>query len=322
MSATSRKAHPRSRGENSVADTEIATHRGSSPLTRGKLPGENDSRAWAGLIPAHAGKTITWLAQLITSWAHPRSRGENVRRAQYPPPTGGSSPLTRGKPSVFPCTGHQCGLIPAHAGKTSSRQSCNCQASAHPRSRGENSKTCVACLSLGGSSPLTRGKQVGAGFRRSRGRLIPAHAGKTARVTRLHRHQRAHPRSRGENGFARLEGGGVRGSSPLTRGKPPPSGRYQAVPRLIPAHAGKTTPARCASEGPGAHPRSRGENCSSSTHTRSGRGSSPLTRGKRVDRRSPISCPRLIPAHAGKTGHVRLRHAGDPAHPRSRGENG
>ena len=97
LSATSRKAHPRSRGENSVADTEIATHRGSSPLTRGKLPGENDSRAWAGLIPAHAGKTITWLAQLITSWAHPRSRGENVRRAQYPPPTGGSSPLTRGK---------------------------------------------------------------------------------------------------------------------------------------------------------------------------------------------------------------------------------
>ena len=295
----------------------------------------------------------------------------------------GSSPLTRGKPSVFPCTGHQCGLIPAHAGKTSSRQSCNCQASAHPRSRGENSKTCVACLSLGGSSPLTRGKHLpahgvpphaglipahagktgGGGVSpverpahpRSRGEnlgvpcrlraiagsspltrgkpragprrrrasgLIPAHAGKTARVTRLHRHQRAHPRSRGENGFARLEGGGVRGSSPLTRGKPPPSGRYQAVPRLIPAHAGKTTPARCASEGPGAHPRSRGENCSSSTHTRSGRGSSPLTRGKRVDRRSPISCPRLIPAHAGKTPPSPVHTSNASAHPRSRGENG
>ena len=174
---------------------------------------------------------------------------------------------------------------------------------------------------IAGSSPLTRGKPRAGPRRRRASGLIPAHAGKTARVTRLHRHQRAHPRSRGENGFARLEGGGVRGSSPLTRGKPPPSGRYQAVPRLIPAHAGKTTPARCASEGPGAHPRSRGENCSSSTHTRSGRGSSPLTRGKRVDRRSPISCPRLIPAHAGKTVIVLDIVLPFAAHPRSRGEN-
>ena len=193
---------------------------------------------------------------------------------------------------------------------------------AHPRSRGENLIPTVMQLSSVGSSPLTRGKlEDMCGVSLSRG-LIPAHAGKTPTGARGPASCRAHPRSRGENRWGRGFAGREAGSSPLTRGKPPPSGRYQAVPRLIPAHAGKTTPARCASEGPGAHPRSRGENCSSSTHTRSGRGSSPLTRGKRVDRRSPISCPRLIPAHAGKTGHVRLRHAGDPAHPRSRGENG
>ena len=53
---------------------------GSSPLTRGKPCGSVFHHRDGGLIPAHAGKTITLLAQLITSWAHPRSRGENCWR--------------------------------------------------------------------------------------------------------------------------------------------------------------------------------------------------------------------------------------------------
>ena len=253
--------------------------------------------------------------------AHPRSRGENSKTCVACLSLGGSSPLTRGKHLPAHGVPPHAGLIPAHAGKTGGGGVSPVERPAHPRSRGENLGVPCRLRAIAGSSPLTRGKPRAGPRRRRASGLIPAHAGKTARVTRLHRHQRAHPRSRGENGFARLEGGGVRGSSPLTRGKPPPSGRYQAVPRLIPAHAGKTTPARCASEGPGAHPRSRGENCSSSTHTRSGRGSSPLTRGKRVDRRSPISCPRLIPAHAGKTVSRACRALVHAAHPRSRGEN-
>ena len=71
-------------------------------------------------------------------------------------------------------------------------------------------------------------------------------------------------------------------------------------------------------------------------------GSSPLTRGKRIDLLPPVHSPRLIPAHAGKTLRARIRvpvlprlipaHAGKTgvvgpslgvgtAHPRSRGEN-
>ena len=50
-------------------------------------------------------------------------------------------------------------------------------------------------------------------------------------------------------------------------------------------------------------------------------GSSPLTRGKLQGPLRRGRQGRLIPAHAGKTGRVRLRLAGDPAHPRSRGEN-
>ena len=53
----SRRAHPRSRGENGehVAVDEDAG--GSSPLTRGKPRGQPQPRHGNRLIPAHAGKT-------------------------------------------------------------------------------------------------------------------------------------------------------------------------------------------------------------------------------------------------------------------------
>ena len=50
-------------------------------------------------------------------------------------------------------------------------------------------------------------------------------------------------------------------------------------------------------------------------------GSSPLTRGKRVERDDCLALQRLIPAHAGKTLGDPRRTPGRPAHPRSRGEN-
>ena len=71
--------------------------------------------------------------------------------------------------------------------------------------------------------------------------------------------------------------------------------------RLIPAHAGKTWKASRAYCRAWAHPRSRGENEPITVATAPKRGSSPLTRGKRIERiRNRRPC-RLIPAHAGKT---------------------
>ena len=51
------------------------------------------------------------------------------------------------------------------------------------------------------------------------------------------------------------------------------------------------------------------------------RGSSPLTRGKRVGSLNDLSQIRLIPAHAGKTAFHARRRPVRQAHPRSRGEN-
>ena len=50
----------------------------------------------------------------------------------------GSSPLTRGKPPAWEARHTACGLIPAHAGKTSTMRPVIEVPRAHPRSRGEN----------------------------------------------------------------------------------------------------------------------------------------------------------------------------------------
>ena len=75
----------------------------------------------------------------------------------------------------------------------------------------------------------------------------------------------------------------MRGSSPLTRGKPCTYRSPAFRSRLIPAHAGKTSTYSHTRAHPRAHPRSRGENLSRIRASSSVTGSSPLTRGKRHD---------------------------------------
>ena len=90
-------AHPRSRGENCTDSSTGPASLGSSPLTRGKRLATCRCQKHLGLIPAHAGKTVTIGDALPRPSAHPRSRGENKggnRNNEY---DSGSSPLTRGK---------------------------------------------------------------------------------------------------------------------------------------------------------------------------------------------------------------------------------
>ena len=218
---------------------------------------------------------------VATLTAHPRSRGENTYRRTGSQLMPGSSPLTRGKLHHPDSILFMSRLIPAHAGKTTI-----------PRKMVSNDS---------GSSPLTRGKLHQRPVRARPSRLIPAHAGKTLRQLIQGLHQRAHPRSRGENLIpldVELESGG---SSPLTRGKPGVALRA-ALP--VPAH-----------------PRSRGENTAILNGSAAIDGSSPLTRGKHRRQGTPLGLSGLIPAHAGKTAPRYLLVICFPAHPRSRGEN-
>ena len=255
-----RWAHPRSRGENQVLRTAGGGVAGSSPLTRGKQVPEAGIHGDPGLIPAHAGKTDHHVGSVRSLRAHPRSRGENAQTTHVISRLGGSSPLTRGKPIQSELRVANGGLIPAHAGKTPSACYGGSSAPAHPRSRGENPIRTRASALVTGSSPLTRGKRCFCPSGTRQGGLIPAHAGKTSSRPPAGAAGRAHPRSRGENFFVHLGVGAVVGSSPLTRGKLADGTVIVAGNGLIPAHAGKTTPASRRSRWRRAHPRSRGEN--------------------------------------------------------------
>ena len=172
---------------------------GSSPLTRGKPLPDPDSPLTMRLIPAHVGKTAGLPQGPDRGWAHPRSRGENGHCVPDFEAGVGSSPLTRGKLVQGYITGALGGLIPAHAGKTEPYRTPNPADQAHPRSRGENTLGSALAHQPPGSSPLTPGKPPPRAVRGADLRLIPAHAGKTARSLGVLGRRGAHPRSRGEN---------------------------------------------------------------------------------------------------------------------------
>ena len=274
---------------------------GSSPLTRGKPTHSLADPHARGLIPAHAGKTTGGEGEPEGRGAHPRSRGENHRRATRNGIAGGSSPLTRGKRS-------------SSVGTSST-------AEAHPRSRGENGSAELHVKEDAGSSPLTRGKRADVLLRLHELGLIPAHAGKTEKWNPMGSAQPAHPRSRGENLSSDSSTFFRTGSSPLTRGKLTDGRAEHFLRGLIPAHAGKTTRGSGACSTGTAHPRSRGENAELHRRCASRRGSSPLTRGKHRRSDGEHLGPGLIPAHAGKTVGLGPPFRSAAAHPRSRGEN-
>ena len=153
-----KRAHPRSRGENSWDATQQVQGSGASPLTRGKPKPTSARSPRTGRIPAHAGKTAPTSKSSTQHRAHPRSRGENPRLVPVSRCTDGASPLTRGK--LLRCGGlrRTRRRIPAHAGKTPARRRWRAGLRAHPRSRGENASMRMDVSSELGASPLTRGK--------------------------------------------------------------------------------------------------------------------------------------------------------------------
>ena len=111
---------------------------GSSPLTRGKRGVAIFGNSKIGLIPTHAGKTEPDHLVFCVAQAHPHSRGENAQKLQQFKDDTGSSPLTRGKQAYARRRPPPLGLIPTHAGKTTTTAFSASATWAHPHSRGEN----------------------------------------------------------------------------------------------------------------------------------------------------------------------------------------
>ena len=85
------------------------------------------------------------------------------------------------------------------------------------------------------------------------------------------------------------------------RGKRRPTPAGERALRIIPAHAGQTSPVASASGAPADHPRACGANQQRAGEAQLACGSSPRMRGKRHGPVRMYVDGRIIPAHAGQT---------------------
>ena len=151
----------------------------------------------------------------------------------------------------------------------------------HPRIRGEHADGVLTRMSIGGSSPHTRGAPVADPGSRTLYRIIPAYAGSTLPLTVARGAAQDHPRIRGEHASCVADMDFAVGSSPHTRGAPQPHQGRDAERRIIPAYAGSTKPSTPDARTGGDHPRIRGEHEAKLILDCPAVGSSPHTRGAR-----------------------------------------
>ena len=129
--------HPRSRGEYYLPDEFSVFNNGSSPLSRGIRRLGQVSHRHGRIIPALAGNTPYLRSKSGVAKDHPRSRGEYCNRKLHSLECSGSSPLSRGIPSMGGSSSTCGGIIPALAGNTGTPGPFQGLERDHPRSRGE-----------------------------------------------------------------------------------------------------------------------------------------------------------------------------------------
>ena len=191
---------------------------GSSPRVRGKVILGTLRKNLLGIIPACAGKSVSWHACPMRLEDHPRVCGE--------------------KPGIWDVRQIDRGIIPACAGKSKDRTFDLDTWKDHPRVCGEKRRTREDFYWPTGSSPRVRGKALSRTHSSPRRGIIPACAGKRAISRRRHRGERDHPRVCGEKRRFCYEVSRLRGSSPRVRGKGIRAIKCHMT-GIIPACAGK-----------------------------------------------------------------------------------
>ena len=171
--------HPRPRGEKTRCVTRHPDGKGSPPPTRGKGCCHGCYTLSFRITPAHAGKSVSRLQRQALLRDHPRPRGEKTHIALLSLCVRGSPPPTRGKASMNLLGLWGWGITPAHAGKSPTAQFVHLPRRDHPRPRGEKHRKACGLTVKEGSPPPTRGKEGQRLAGRERGRITPAHAGKS-----------------------------------------------------------------------------------------------------------------------------------------------
>ena len=252
---------------------------------------------------------------------HPRIRGEHCYDCCTLVHDAGSSPHTRGA-RVEPHAGLLSRrIIPAYAGSTPRPGRHALPAGDHPRIRGEHRSLSPEKIGSEGSSPHTRGARSPCWpCPRSAG-IIPAYAGSTCGWRRSRDNLTDHPRIRGEHDGRGRQADAQTGSSPHTRGALRLAAVQGRWARIIPAYAGSTGGVVGRGLQVEDHPRIRGEHTPRRLTVSMMSGSSPHTRGARVEPHAGLLSRRIIPAYAGSTRRAPRRRPSGPDHPRIRGEH-
>ena len=190
---------------------------------------------------------------------HPRIRGEHGPSRRRAAQECGSSPHTRGARERSAQRRRGRRIIPAYAGSTDTPLTNVTPFTDHPRIRGEHVASGSRSQPRAGSSPHTRGARFSRDMDTPVTGIIPAYAGSTASDGASVYSPRDHPRIRGEHPPPKVQGGGLRGSSPHTRGARLRSESSRRRRRIIPAYAGSTAAIHGDAIDDWDHPRIRGE---------------------------------------------------------------
>ena len=171
------------------------------------------------------------------------------------------------------------GIIPAHAGNTSSLAWPRASSRDHPRACGEHFDGDTGVFRFRGSSPRMRGTQDALAENKNIVRIIPAHAGNTRRPSSPTSGAGDHPRACGEHPFRGLSQAFLTGSSPRMRGTLIDRITHVSNLGIIPAHAGNTGVAMADTDTIEDHPRACGEHHRHAQPDFGTAGSSPRMRG-------------------------------------------
>ena len=203
--------HPRACGEHGIRRTRYDSNAGSSPRMRGTLIVPVRGLFRVGIIPAHAGNTISASISPRHSGDHPRACGEHDGRIRWGMAGLGSSPRMRGTPPRKFASYPSEGIIPAHAGNTLSGSAHTVTPEDHPRACGEHSGEPGRRVDSLGSSPRMRGTLMVIGNTKP-------HAGNTCYRRQTAPLRRDHPRACGEHPYRIRYVFATAGSSPRMRG--------------------------------------------------------------------------------------------------------
>ena len=253
---------------------------GSPPRVRGKPDVNAFPRLDDRITPARAGKTDRPAGRIPLSRDHPRACGENGTIQIENDAITGSPPRVRGKLHERRQIAQRRRITPARAGKTPRWKSQGFLSWDHPRACGENMQKNPYMIRYKGSPPRVRGKLSKWGTYAAAGRITPARAGKTRRLTNSRGRRGDHPRACGENPSPSRVFICNPGSPPRVRGKPPSAVKVFMPGGITPARAGKTFSHSISGKSSQDHPRACGENITRGAGAMDVFGSPPRVRGK------------------------------------------